>query len=85
MTEYRHGAHTVFRIHLHIVWVTKYRKPVMRGEVGLRLRRADPRNLRLFGSHDYQRSCLKRPSAFVRQRAAERHHQASGPDVEREK
>ena len=38
MTEYRHGAHTVFRIHLHIVWVTKYRKPVMSGEVGLRLR-----------------------------------------------
>ena len=38
MTDYRHGAHTVFRIHLHIVWVTKYRKPVMTGEVGLRLR-----------------------------------------------
>jgi putative transposase len=38
MTEYRHGAHTVFRIHLHIVWVTKYRKPVMRGEVGTRVR-----------------------------------------------
>ena len=38
MTDYRHGAHTVFRIHLHIVWVTKYRKPVMAGEVGLRLR-----------------------------------------------
>jgi putative transposase len=38
MTEYRHGAHTVFRIHLHLVWVTKYRKPVMTGEVGLRIR-----------------------------------------------
>jgi putative transposase len=38
MTEYRHGAHTVFRIHLHLVWVTKYRKPVMTGEVGTRLR-----------------------------------------------
>ncbi len=38
MTDYRHGAHTVFRIHLHIVWVTKYRKPMMTGEVGLRLR-----------------------------------------------
>lgn len=36
--DYRHGAHTVFRIHLHIVWTTKYRKPVMTGEVGLRLR-----------------------------------------------
>jgi len=38
MTDYRHGAHTVFRIHLHLVWTTKYRKPVMSGEVGLRLR-----------------------------------------------
>jgi putative transposase len=38
MTDYRHGAHTVFRLHLHLVWVTKYRKPVMRGEVGTRLR-----------------------------------------------
>ncbi len=38
MTDYRHGAHTVFRIHLHLVWVTKYRKPIMTGEVGVRLR-----------------------------------------------
>jgi putative transposase len=36
--NYRHGAHTVFRIHLHIVWVTKYRKPVMGGDVGVRVR-----------------------------------------------
>ena len=27
--SYRHGAHTVFDIHLHLVWVTKYRKPVL--------------------------------------------------------
>ena len=38
MKDYRRGAHTVFEIHLHIVWVTKYRKPVMTGEVGTRLR-----------------------------------------------
>jgi len=35
---YRHGAHTVFEIHLHLVWTTKYRKPVMGGEVGFRVR-----------------------------------------------
>src|SRR5512139_4126371 len=35
---YRHGAHSVFEIHLHLVWTTKYRKPVMTGEVGLRVR-----------------------------------------------
>ena len=36
--DYRHGAHTVFMVHLHFVWVTKYRKPVLTGEVGLRVR-----------------------------------------------
>lgn len=34
----RHGAHTVFKIHLHLVWTTKYRKPAMTGEVGVRVR-----------------------------------------------
>jgi putative transposase len=38
MGDYRHGAHSVFEIHLHLVWVTKYRKPVMAGEVGMRVR-----------------------------------------------
>jgi len=38
MSEYRHGAHTVFEIHVHLVWVTKYRKVVLRGEVGERVR-----------------------------------------------
>jgi len=36
--EYRHGAHTVYEIHLYIVWVTKYRRAVLIGEVGLRER-----------------------------------------------
>ena len=36
--DYRHGAHTVFMVHLHFVGVTKYRKPVLTGEVGLRVR-----------------------------------------------
>jgi putative transposase len=36
--DYRHGAHTVFTVHLHLVWTTKYRKPVLTGEVGLRVR-----------------------------------------------
>jgi len=35
---YRHGAHSVFEIHLHLVWTTKYRKAILRGEVGLRVR-----------------------------------------------
>jgi len=36
--DYRHGSHTVFQIHMHLVWVTKYRKPILTGEVGLRVR-----------------------------------------------
>jgi putative transposase len=38
MSQYRHGAHTVYEIHLHLVWITKYRRPALTGEVGLRLR-----------------------------------------------
>ena len=38
MGDYRHGAHSDFEIHLHLVWVTKYRKPVLPGTVGLRVR-----------------------------------------------
>jgi len=33
MKEYRRGAHTVFEIHLHLVWTTKYRRPALTGEV----------------------------------------------------
>src|SRR4029078_11577033 len=38
MADYRHGDHSVFEIHLHLVWVTKYRKPVLSGAVGSRVR-----------------------------------------------
>ena len=33
MSDYRHGSHTTFSIHLPIVWITKYRHKVLRGEV----------------------------------------------------
>lgn len=35
---YRHGSHSVYKIHLHIVWVTKYRRPILRGAVAYRVR-----------------------------------------------
>ena len=38
MNEQRHGAHTVFAIHLHLVWITKYRKPILHGDVACRVR-----------------------------------------------
>jgi len=38
MHAYRHGSHTVYQCHYHFVFIPKYRKPVLRGEVGLCLR-----------------------------------------------
>ncbi len=38
MEHYRTSAHTRFDIKYHFVWVTKYRKPVLTGAVGIRLR-----------------------------------------------
>src|SRR3954470_7201382 len=38
MEHYRRTAHTRFDIKFHLVWITKYRKKLLRGEVGLRVR-----------------------------------------------
>src|SRR3954454_10520568 len=38
MEHYRRTAHTRFDIKSHLVWITKYRKKLLRGDVGLRLR-----------------------------------------------
>jgi putative transposase len=38
MSDYRHGSHTVLSIHLHIVWITKYRRKILRGEIAERVR-----------------------------------------------
>jgi len=38
MSDYRRGSPTTFSIHLHIVWITKYRHKVLRGEVAERVR-----------------------------------------------
>jgi len=38
MEHYRTSAHTRFDLKYHFVWITKYRKPLLGGRVGLRLR-----------------------------------------------
>jgi putative transposase len=38
MPKYRHGAHAVFEIHLHLVCITRYRRPALTGEVVTRAR-----------------------------------------------
>ena len=39
MENYRKGSHTVYHLHYHFVFIPKYRKPVLRGDVGLRCRK----------------------------------------------
>ena len=38
MKDYRRGSHSVFQLHIHLVWCTKYRKKILRKDVGERLR-----------------------------------------------
>jgi len=38
MEENRRGSHSVYELHVHIVWSTKYRYSVLRGDVQLRCR-----------------------------------------------
>ena len=38
MENIRTGSHSRFDIKYHVVWLTKYRKPVLSSEVGFRLR-----------------------------------------------
>ena len=38
MEHYRKNSHSLYDLKTHIVWITKYRKPVLYGEVGRRLR-----------------------------------------------
>ena len=39
MSTYRRAAHSVYQLHYHFVFTTKYRKPVLRGEVGEEVRK----------------------------------------------
>ena len=36
--SYRKGSHTVYDIKYHIVWITKYRKPILREAIGKQVR-----------------------------------------------
>ena len=36
--SYRKTSHSVYDLKYHVVWITKYRKPVLRGEIARRLR-----------------------------------------------
>jgi hypothetical protein len=38
VSEYHHSGHAVWEIKYHLVWITKYRYKVLRGEVAERAR-----------------------------------------------
>ena len=38
MVDYRKGGHTLYDLKYHLVWITKYRYPVLRGDIALRAR-----------------------------------------------
>jgi putative transposase len=38
MEQYRKSSHTVYDIKYHLVWITKYRKPILEGEIAKRSR-----------------------------------------------
>ena len=38
MEHYRKSSHTIYDIKYHLVWITKYRKPVLQGEIATRAR-----------------------------------------------
>lgn len=38
MENYRKSSHTIYDIKYHIVWITKYRKPILQGIIATRLR-----------------------------------------------
>ena len=38
MTEHRYGSHSISRLTAHLVWVTKYRYQVLRGDIQARCR-----------------------------------------------
>ena len=38
MQHYRKSSHTVYDLKYHIVWITKYRKPILRGDIAERAR-----------------------------------------------
>jgi putative transposase len=38
MENYRESSHTVYDLKYHLVWITKYRKPILTGDISMRAR-----------------------------------------------
>ena len=82
--EYRKTSHAIYDLKYHIVWITKYRKGVLRGEIGLRAR-VDPPDLRNIGCEDRERTYSGRPYSPTGQCAAQPIGEQLGTTIERTK
>jgi putative transposase len=56
MQLYRRGSHTVYDLKYHLVWSTKYRKPILTGKIGYRTRDlireiCDTHNIQIIRGH----------------------------------
>jgi len=51
MEHYRKASHTVYDIKYHLVWITKYRKPILSGDIAYRARELISETLR---AHDIE-------------------------------
>jgi putative transposase len=54
--EYKKGPHTVYDIQYHLVWVTKYRYHVLKGDIAMRAREiihqtCEARNITILSGH----------------------------------
>ena len=65
MGEYRFSGHAVWDIKYHLIWVTKYRYKILRGEVAELCPRCDPTDLPGSGGEHYPRIDLTGPRAYV--------------------
>ena len=61
MADYRRGSHTVYNLQYHVVWVTKYRYQILRGEVAERAREL------------VRQSCMAREIKIVKGHVAKDH------------
>jgi hypothetical protein len=66
MEAYKRGSHTVWDCKYHVVWITKYRYPVLGGDVGIRCREllretARAHEMVIHAGSDFQRRFVNAP------------------------
>ena len=75
----------MFSIHLHIVWITKYRKPILVGDVGYKVRELLREICRSESVEIVKGHVSKRPCAPVCVDSAAGDDKQIGAEVERQK